>query len=164
MGRLFLKPSRSRRSPVVSVSGPVRERSCPRASHRIEFETQTNTTEPAPMERWVGRVALVTGASAGIGAAICESLVEHGLVVVGCARNVAKIQQVGRSKEFPGPPSTHGRLVFFSFRSLLADGRRTAIGQRKAVRTSVRSNERRRNRVHVFLDRHYPGWCRRLRQ
>jgi len=57
------------------------------------------------MERWVGRVALVTGASAGIGAAICESLVEHGLVVVGCARNVAKIQQMA-----DGLQSAKGKL------------------------------------------------------
>ena len=46
------------------------------------------------MDRWVGRVALVTGASAGIGAAISRKLVEHGLVVVGCARNIQPIIQV----------------------------------------------------------------------
>ena len=44
------------------------------------------------MHRWSGRVALVTGASAGIGAATCEMLVKHGMKVVGCARNVTKIQ------------------------------------------------------------------------
>lgn len=46
------------------------------------------------MNRWVGRVALVTGASAGIGAAVCRKLVEQGLIVVGCARSVEKIQKV----------------------------------------------------------------------
>ena len=38
-----------------------------------------------------GKVALVTGASAGIGAAISERLVKEGMTVIGCARNVDKI-------------------------------------------------------------------------
>uniref|UniRef100_A0A3Q4HWL5 Dehydrogenase/reductase (SDR family) member 11b n=1 Tax=Neolamprologus brichardi TaxID=32507 RepID=A0A3Q4HWL5_NEOBR len=46
----------------------------------------------AVMERWHGRVALVTGASVGIGAAIAVELVRLGMKVVGCARDVAKIQ------------------------------------------------------------------------
>ena len=44
------------------------------------------------MDKWVGRVALVTGASAGIGAAVTKSLVEHGMKVVGCARNIQSIE------------------------------------------------------------------------
>ncbi|KAK6169165.1 hypothetical protein SNE40_020266 [Patella caerulea] len=46
------------------------------------------------MERWVGRVALVTGASEGIGAAVVRDLVCRGMKVVGCARNVDKIQKL----------------------------------------------------------------------
>ena len=34
------------------------------------------------MDRWVGRVAVVTGASAGIGAAIATSLVRAGMKVI----------------------------------------------------------------------------------
>lgn len=44
------------------------------------------------MERWAGRVALVTGASVGIGAAICKSLVQAGMKVVGAARGVEKVE------------------------------------------------------------------------
>ena len=44
------------------------------------------------MERWQGKVALVTGVSSGIGAAIARLLVEKGLTVIGCARNEARIE------------------------------------------------------------------------
>ncbi|KAI4887271.1 hypothetical protein NFI96_021668 [Prochilodus magdalenae] len=46
------------------------------------------------MERWKGRVALVTGASVGIGAAIAKALVQHGMKVVGCARNVGQVEKL----------------------------------------------------------------------
>ncbi|XP_037071619.1 uncharacterized protein LOC119092796 [Pollicipes pollicipes] len=38
------------------------------------------------MDRWTGRVALVIGAGAGFGAAICRELVHHGMAVVRCTR------------------------------------------------------------------------------
>ena len=44
------------------------------------------------MDRWVGRVACVTGASVGIGEAICYKLLESGINVVGCARNKDKVR------------------------------------------------------------------------
>lgn len=52
----------------------------------------------AAMERWTGRVALVTGASVGIGAAVARALVQHGMKVVGCARSVDKIEVPGRGR------------------------------------------------------------------
>ncbi|XP_780227.1 dehydrogenase/reductase SDR family member 11 [Strongylocentrotus purpuratus] len=46
------------------------------------------------MHRWSGRVALVTGASEGIGEAISRLLVKHDMKVVGCARNLDKLKAI----------------------------------------------------------------------
>lgn len=40
------------------------------------------------LDRWVGKVAVVTGASSGIGANITEHLVENGLIVCITLRHI----------------------------------------------------------------------------
>ena len=51
------------------------------------------------MDRWRGRVAVVTGASAGIGAAVCKLLANNGMKVVGCARRIEKIEELSRQND-----------------------------------------------------------------
>lgn len=55
---------------------------------------QTGSAVEFTMDRWAGKVALVTGASAGIGAATVRALVQEGLQVVGIARRVEKIEKI----------------------------------------------------------------------
>jgi NAD(P)-dependent dehydrogenase (short-subunit alcohol dehydrogenase family) len=44
------------------------------------------------MESLSGKIALVTGASSGIGAAICREFASHGMIVIGAARREDRLK------------------------------------------------------------------------
>ncbi|XP_073835631.1 farnesol dehydrogenase-like [Musca autumnalis] len=49
------------------------------------------------MDKWHNKVAVVTGASAGIGAACCKALVDNGMIVIGLARRPERIDEIHNS-------------------------------------------------------------------
>ncbi|XP_013118935.1 farnesol dehydrogenase [Stomoxys calcitrans] len=48
------------------------------------------------MERWHRKIAVVTGSSAGIGAATCKALAEKDMIVIGLARRLEKMEEQTR--------------------------------------------------------------------
>ncbi|TKC47250.1 hypothetical protein EI555_016763 [Monodon monoceros] len=71
-----------------------------------EVGGRLGTLARAGMERWRDRLALVTGASGGVGAAVARALVQQGLKVVGRARTVSNIEELAAECKSAGYPGT----------------------------------------------------------
>lgn len=60
------------------------------------------------MNKWQGKIAVVTGASAGIGAATVKDLAKHGINVIGLARRPERIEKLAKELgETPGKIYAH---------------------------------------------------------
>lgn len=58
------------------------------------------------MDKWVGKTAVVTGASAGIGEEIVREFARNGINVIGLARRPEKIEEIAKDLEI----SSHGKV------------------------------------------------------
>lgn len=73
------------------------------------------------MERWLNRVAVVTGASSGIGAACCRDLVAKGMIVVGLARREARLLELKASLPAEQGARFHARVCDVSVEQQVID-------------------------------------------
>ncbi len=76
--------------------------SCCHEQHCATFSCQQLTVWLH--DRWRGKVALVTGASAGIGWAICEALATAGVKVVAVARRRERLEALQQALVDKGVP------------------------------------------------------------
>ncbi|XP_037935018.1 farnesol dehydrogenase-like [Teleopsis dalmanni] len=61
------------------------------------------------MDRWQNKVAVVTGASSGIGAAVVKDLLNAGLIVVGLARRVQLVEELKEQVTKENQQKLHAR-------------------------------------------------------
>jgi NADP+-dependent farnesol dehydrogenase len=89
------------------------------------------------MEKWQGKIAVVTGASAGIGAAIVKELSKAGINVIALARRAERLESL--KKELENEP-----------------GKVTAIGcdvsDRKSVEKAFEEIEKNFGVVHILVN------------
>lgn len=61
------------------------------------------------MDRWRNRIAVVTGASQGLGLAIATELIKYGITVIGLARGEDKLKETSERLNGQYPNKFHGR-------------------------------------------------------
>lgn len=89
------------------------------------------------MEYWKGKIAVVTGASAGIGSHVLLSLAKEGLITIGLARRVENIDQIAAEN-----PNIAGRIV----------GRKCDISDPDSIRDAFNWIEQEFGRLHIIIN------------
>jgi NADP+-dependent farnesol dehydrogenase len=89
------------------------------------------------MEKWIGKIAVVTGASAGIGAAIVRDLSKSGINVIALARRVEKLNDL--KNELNGAP---GKVTAM----------RCDISDKKSVEVTFAEIEKTFGFIHILVN------------
>lgn len=89
------------------------------------------------MEKWVGKIAVVTGASAGIGAQIVKDFAKNGITVIGLARRPEKIEEIsGELGE------TQGKLHAF----------KCDVSDRESIKSVFKEIEEKFGFIHILVN------------
>lgn len=89
------------------------------------------------MEKWIGKVAVVTGASAGIGSAIVRDFAKAGIDVIALARRVEKLESL--KNELKSAP---GKVT-----ALKCD-----VSDKRSVEEAFKSIERSHGVIHILVN------------
>lgn len=89
------------------------------------------------MDKWNGKVAVVTGASSGIGAAIVKDLAQNGLTVIGLARRSEKVDEIAEEmKNAPGKIYSH----------------KCDVGDLNSVKETFKWIEEKFQKIHILIN------------
>ncbi|XP_017057035.1 farnesol dehydrogenase [Drosophila ficusphila] len=125
------------------------------------------------MNRWLNRVAVVTGASSGIGAACCRDLLAKGMVVVGLARREHRLQELRSGLPSDQAARFHGRPCDVSSEQQVGDafawidktlgGADVLVNNAGIVRSINLTDKGNSDDVRAILDTNVLGvtWCTR---
>lgn len=89
------------------------------------------------MEKWVGKIAVVTGASAGIGAAIVSDLAKAGIHVIGLARRIEKIDELIKSLGL-----TNGKMYAYQ----------CDVSDQESIKTAFKWIEEKFGKIHILVN------------
>ncbi|KAG2499561.1 hypothetical protein HYH03_002506 [Edaphochlamys debaryana] len=93
-------------APAAPAAAPAQHAASSNGSAPVVAAAQPQPLDGVPpgFEKWQGRVALVTGASSGIGWATCEALALAGMRVVAVARRKDRLEELQRHMHSMGVP------------------------------------------------------------
>ncbi|KAG5668472.1 hypothetical protein PVAND_016411 [Polypedilum vanderplanki] len=89
------------------------------------------------MDKWKTKIAVITGASSGIGAAITLSLASHGLTVIGLARRSENVEELSKKLE-----NSEGKII-----AIKCD-----VADLNSIKNAFKEIEENFGKVHILIN------------